>query len=56
MLVCTDNDVSNLSLALSIRRSHPHKEPLQWLAILVERYGMVDVGDILEPVLKDVLR
>ena len=36
----------------SIRRSHPRKEPLQWLAILVERNGMVDVGDILEPVLK----
>ena len=41
---------------LSTRRSHPRKEPLQWLAILVERYGMVDVGDILEPVLTDVLR
>lgn len=40
---------------LSIRRSHPRKEPLLWLAILVERYGMVEVGDILEPVLKDML-
>lgn len=34
----------------------PRKEPLQWLlAILVGRYGMVEVGDILEPMLTDML-
>ena len=38
---------------ISIRRIHPSKTPLEWLDVLVERYDMVDVGEILKPMLRE---
>lgn len=49
-----DVDPARAAAALTViaaRHKNAHKSPQELLKLLVDRYGMVDVGEILEPVI-----